>query len=459
MAHPPDPEELAQEKAYLNSLQGKSLGARIRGYGRFVGPGYLQSAMTLGGGTAAASLFAGAAFGYRLLWVAPLAMLMGIWMLSAVSHQTLSTGQRPYQAMAHFAGKPFALAWALGALLSSIIWHFPQYSLASAVLVDMGDVFGLPGLSPFAMGLVVLVWAVALSMLYGSSPALVRWYERLLKYMVWGIVFAFGAVVAKTGIINWGELGRGFLPLPLPGDHNAGTENAVAAVTVILSGLSAAVGVNMLFLYPYTLLARGWGREHRGLARFDLLTGMFLPYALATCLMILATANTLHANGEFSGTGLRPVEAARILGEVLGPTYGRVLFNFGILGMALSSITLQMLCAGFVCMELFGFEVGSRKYRLATLLPVPGFLGSILWADIAVWIAVPTNIVCGFLLPAAYFGFIKLQGNRDYLGEDFPRGGRGRLWLVGMVGITLFLTAFLAWYAVSKGPGYLEKLF
>ena len=169
MARPPDPVALERERAHLASLEGQSFVARTRGYLRLMGPGYLQSAMTLGGGTAAASLFAGAVFGYKLLWVAPVAMLFGVVMLSAVSWQTLSTGLRPFEAMRRFAGAPLAWAWALGALVASVIWHLPQYTLASAVLVDMGEVVGIGGLSPSAMSWVVLVWALALlsSFLFG----------------------------------------------------------------------------------------------------------------------------------------------------------------------------------------------------------------------------------------------------------------------------------------------------
>ena len=71
MAAPPDPAQLAAERAQLVELAGRPLGQRLRGYWRFVGPGFLQSAMTLGSGTAASCLFAGAVFGYQLLWVAP----------------------------------------------------------------------------------------------------------------------------------------------------------------------------------------------------------------------------------------------------------------------------------------------------------------------------------------------------------------------------------------------------
>jgi len=454
MATPPDPAALASERMALAALEGKSLGERVRGYWKLIGPGYMQSAMTLGGGTATSALFAGALFGYDLLWVAPVAMLLGVLMLSVIAHQTLSTGMRPFAAMCRYAGKPIAWGWALGALLASIIWHFPQYSLASACLVDMGEVVGVEGLSPSLMGFVVLAWALGLSYLYGGSPRLVRAYEQVLKFTVWGIILAFGAVVLKTGVEDFGALAAGFVP------GSFGEEsNGMAAFTLILAGLSAAVGINMVFLYPYSLLARGWGREHRGLARFDLWSGMFIPYILAASLITIAAANTLHIDPSYDGTKLAPVDFSHSLAQVVGPTLGRVVFNIGVLAMALSTITLHMLCTGFVCTEIFGLEVGGKGYRLATLLPVPGVLGSVYWSDIAVYLAVPTSIFCGLFLPLAYFGFIRLQMRRDYLGDDRPSGTSGRLLLAGMIVTTLFLTGMLAKGVYEKVPGYLEQLF
>ncbi len=443
MAHPPDPARLAAERAELTRLEGEPLAARVRYWSKLIGPGYLQSAMTLGGGTAASSLFAGALFGYALLWVAPVAMLLGVVMLSAVSWQTLSTGARPLPAMRKFAGRGFAWGWALGALLSSVVWHFPQYNLAAASLVDVGAVAGVEGLSPVAMAFVVLAWAVLLSFLYGRSARLVRVYERVLKYMVWGIVLCFLWVVVQTHT-DWGGVVRGFTAFEIPGERNG-----IRGAELVVSGLAAAVGVNMLFLYPYSLLARGWGREHRGVARFDLFAGMLVPYALATSLMVIATANTIHADGTFAAKSLPVSTAARVLGDVIGPS-GRVVFDLGLVGMALSSITLHMLTAGFVAMEWFGVPFGGRGYRLATLIPTPGVLGPLLWGNFAVWLAVPTTIVCGLMLPVAYVGFVRLQCSRRYLGDDRPRGVAGVAWVAGMVVATVVLVGFLAWYLVEK---------
>jgi len=450
---PPDPAALAAEEVWLQEQEQRGPWQRAWGFLRRGGPGYLQSALTLGGGTAATMLFAGAAFGYGLLWVAPVSMLLGIVIMAAVAHQTLSTGMRPFEAMRRYAGPVFAWGFAGGAVLSSIIWHFAQYSLGAAVIHDMGAAAGQE-IPQWMGGVLILAVAVAWAFAYGRSQTALRWFESSLKVLVWGIVGCFGLVVLKTGIADPAALLKGFIPFQFPE-----AANGVQASTVVVGGLAAAVGANMLFLYPYTLLARGWGRHHRRLARFDLIAGMFLPYMLATALMVIATANTFYyGDFEFTGTNLSPVQAAQALSGVVGEGLGRWIFNLGILGMAVSSIILQMVCCGFVATEVLGWRFGSARYRLACLLPAPGVLGAVLWKDIALWVAVPTTLLCGFMLPLAYLGFIKLQRSAAYQGSDLLRGPRATAWVGGMVLATLTLTVFLVWYAMTKGPAFMERL-
>ena len=251
---------------------------------------------------------------------------------------------------------------------------------------------------------------------------------------------------------DWGALAKGFFTFGIPSE-----KNGVEGWVLVLSGLAAAVGVNMVFLYPYSLLARGWGREHRRLARFDLYIGMLIPYVLASSLMVIAAANTIHPDPDFTASEIKPVQAAQSLDNVM--TGGRIIFDIGVLGMVLSTITLHMLCAGFVCAELFHWKIGSWKYRIATLIPAVGVFGPVFWAKYAVWLAIPTSILCGFLLPIAYVGFILLQKNKRYLGYDTPRGAKGATWLGAMTIVTAFFIVFLAWFAYTKGPGYFNNLF
>ncbi|MCA8975392.1 MAG: Nramp family divalent metal transporter, partial [Planctomycetes bacterium] len=325
MQAPPDPEQLAAEARHLEALDRGPFTARIRGWLELSGPGYLQAAMTLGAGTAVTSLYAGSVFGYRMLWVAPLGMLIGVLVFAALSHQTLSTGMRPLQAMARYAGKPFAMLWASGAMLASVIWHLPQYNLAASSTVDLLSVLGLGSVHPMAASAVLAVFAVLLSLNYGRTPALVRAYERVIKYMIWSVVLCMGWVVIRTDT-DWGAVLRGLVSFDLP-EH----DGEVSAVTVAVGGLAAAVGINMVFLYPYSLLARGWGRSHRGLARCDLLFGTLLPYVLAASLMAIAAANTLHAGGIAVSKVTAVDEMGRVLGNVMGPITGRVIFDLGVL--------------------------------------------------------------------------------------------------------------------------------
>ena len=119
---------------------------------------------------------------------------------------------------------------------------------------------------------------------------------------------------------------------------------------------------------------------------------------------------------------------------------------------------MQMLCSGFALCEMFGWKAEGPRYRLGLMLPAIGVLGSVFWNDVRLWLAVPTNVVCGFLLPIAYIGFIKLQRNRGYLGEDTPRGVLGWLWTAGMVVSTLVLCGFLGWFAWNEVPGWVAGL-
>lgn len=446
----------SEEIAALEALDAKPFFARTLGYLGRMGPGYMQSAMTLGGGTAFASIFAGAAFGYQLLWVAPLAMLLGIIVLSAVAHQTLSTEGNPFQAMKRHAGAFYAYGWAFGGIASSIIWQFAQYALASSMLVAVAASAGVE-VETWMMGVVALVWCVGVALLYDSRPSLVRLYENLIKGMVWFIIACFGLVVFQTGIPSPGDLLTGIIPFRIPGENQG-----VQGVTLVVSGLAAAVGANMVFVYPYTLQKRGWGRAHRRLARIDLVFGMWVPYAIAASLMVIASASVFYYGDPdlFVGKKIAPWQAAEVLAapDRLGPTVGMWVFGLGIVAMALSSITMQMLSSGFALCEMFGWEARGPRYKIGLLLPAIGVLGSVFWKDMALWVAVPTNVVCGFLLPVSYIAFIRLNRNRDYLGEDTPRGPLANLWTAGMIVSTTVLVAFLGWFVWDKAPGWIESL-
>ena len=444
-----EPQALAKEKAQLAELETKGLLQRWRGYSKMTGPGYLQSALTLGGGSAVASLFAGSYLQYGLLWVQPAAMLLGIIMLAAISHQTLSTGARPFSAIKVIFHPVLAWIWALGALTVTIIWHFPQYALAAGMTEDM--IKAATGWQPsggsqtvllIGFGLVFLVISTAITWNYGSGRNGVRFYERMLKGMVWMIIVTFAIVVVRRAIdggIEWGKVLKGFLPLEIPTDKRG--------VSIVMAAFAAVVGINSTFIFPYTLLARGWGKEHRGLSTFDLITGMFIPFCIITSLIIIAAGCTIYDPQIEDPSKLKPAEAAQVLQSAgLSVLVSRIVFGLGIIGMALSSITVHMLTCGFAACELFGVEPGGWRYKLACLLPIGGVSGVILWKYMGPWVAIPTSAVCGLLLPLAYIIFLVLNNSEKYLGLDKFTGPRAVMWNLAMLVALLASIASVCYY-------------
>lgn len=448
-----DPQALARERETLRALAGEGPVARFKGYFSLTGPGWLQSAFTLGGGSAVGSLYLGAHYGYELLWVQPLAMAVGIIMLAACAHQTLSTGMRPFAAMSRFVHPAVAWAWALATLVSNFVFHGAQYALAAGVIEDVTSLFS--GWTPqgavrtaflVSVGAVVLAVSIGITWNYGRGLRGTRLYERTLKVFIWLIILAFGLVVARgaaTGRIDWGALAAGYIPTSMPTD--------VQGVTTVMGAFGAAVGINMTFLFGYTLLARGWGPAHGGLARFDLGMGMFLPYAVITSLIVVAAASTIHGT-EFTPQQILPANVGVLIGSSgVGEFTGRVIFALGILGMVLSTITLQMIVAGFVVCELFGWEAHGLRYRLACLSMSPAFLGVVLWETMGTWVTLPAFTIGLVMLPIAYVGWFLLQNSDGLLGEDRPRGASAVRWNVAMtvaVSVTLVSAAYALWTRV-----------
>ena len=154
-----EPARLQREIAELQELESEPMFSRVGGYMRRTGPGLLQSAMTLGAGSAVASVVAGASFGYDLLWVQPVAMFLGVFMLAALGNVVLTTGERPYKAFARETNRFLIFLWALGSVIASVVWHFPQYGLAAGAARDLADLAGVACSVPNGEGGVVFTSA------------------------------------------------------------------------------------------------------------------------------------------------------------------------------------------------------------------------------------------------------------------------------------------------------------
>ncbi|MFK7911004.1 MAG: hypothetical protein AB8F34_10455, partial [Akkermansiaceae bacterium] len=64
-----------RELAVIESVENAPALKKFLAYAKLSGPGWLQGAITLGGGSLAGALFLGSTTGYGGMWIQPMAMI------------------------------------------------------------------------------------------------------------------------------------------------------------------------------------------------------------------------------------------------------------------------------------------------------------------------------------------------------------------------------------------------
>lgn len=488
-------ERVAADRERIERARAEGAAATLRTYVRLSGPGWLQSAITLGGGSLASALYLGVLTGTGLMWLQLLAMLLGVVMLAAISHVTLTTGKRPFGAICEHVSPVLGWGWILAVLLANLVWSLPQFSLGTAAITQnlLGGATGTG--AKVASSVAMLGVATAVIWAYDSGAKGVKIFEGVLKGMVGLVVVCFFGVVVTLSIkegIDWGGVFGGFVPNPSLLSEPAPAFDSFLAQAgaardwwaerivgqqrdVMIAAAATAVGINMTFLLPYSMLKKGWGRSFRGLAVFDLSTGLLIPYVLATSCVVIAASSQFHgelderlleADGGAPARLVKPFEGAlearanalpdvpvtdgdrrlsallvkrdafdlaKALEPLAGTGVARYVFGIGVLGMALSTIIILMLISGFTFCEMFDRPATGGFHRMGCLAAGIGVLGPFVWADAAFWLAVPTSVFGMVLLPVAYWAFIFMMNSRSLMGDGRPEGASRARWNTLMI--------------------------
>lgn len=454
---------IERDRQILQEAQAKGKIPTLGAFLRLSGPGFLQSAVTLGGGSLAGALFLGILGGPSLLWLQLMAIVMGVVMLSAISYVTLTTGERPFGLINKHVNPVLGWGWLIATCMANIIWCMPQFSLCYAALDKNLVPGGLSDSLGTKLGISFVLLLITSTVLFfnlkGGKTAKI--FDLLLKALIAAIVLCFFGVVIylnKEGLLDWGKIFSGFIPDFSQWTQASGDIREMLATlsdearvfweqkvvreqrAVMIGAAATAVGINMTFLMPYSILQRGWDRTFRGLARFDLGTGMAIPYILVTSCVVIAASQAFHGKADdaflssdpvtfqqsplFSGgtqdtllarirpdlAGTKfasmeegekesliaeiaalPEEEKRIasslvrrdafklssaLAPLLGADQANLVFGLGVFGMGFSTIIILMLINGYVFKEAFNQPQKGIYFVLGCL--VAGVFGA-LW--------------------------------------------------------------------------------
>lgn len=477
---------MSQELEHIEAIQKRGFLGRLGGYAKLTGPGWVQAAVTLGGGSLVGALYLGVIGGYQFMWLQPLAMLCGIIMLSAISYVTLSSEDRPFVAVKKNISPTLAWGWLVATVIANVVFCSAQFALGTdAAQNNLGIIPNSP--APYMITAVFAAGSLSLLWLSRQGGRASRIIDNVLKGLVAIVVIAFMGVVvvlAAKGAIQWGALAKGFVPdfsaLFKPtstyADAIAATGESAGFWTkyiadnqrnVIIGAFGSAVGINMTFLLPYSLKAKGWGRAHRELSFFDLALGLFVPFILATSFLVIATSSQFHARADGVHSemayhnvidkrladanpayALMPLEEkqlirddlpqadkdmgvmlaqrnARDLATSLVPFLGKnaqLIFGLGVLAMALSTMIVHMMMNGYAISEAFGRPGEKGIFMIGAAMPaLTGLLSPILWTgQTKTALVVPAAVIATTLLPIAYLIFILLMNSKKTLGPELP---------------------------------------
>jgi Mn2+/Fe2+ NRAMP family transporter len=499
----------------IKAIQGRNFLGRLAGYSKLTGPGWLQSAVTLGGGSLAGALYLGVIAGYSLMWLQPLAMICGVVMLIALAHVTLSSDATPFDSVKNSISPLLAWGWLGATIIADVVFCTAQSSLGVATIQQN---LGFNNINPYIITTTLSIIAFASASLYAMGSQAVAKLELMLKLLVAMVMLSFAAaagVLLFSGKVDLSALFIGLIPNPKSLFQPAASIQPLIDATGaaagywntyiadiqrdrIIAAFGTAVGINMTFLLPYTLIKRGWTKGHRELSRFDLVLALFIPFSIATALLVISSASAFHAqdadvldaNGQpfpsmeagyyktletrLDAMGTRPTEPesiraaanalpeaerrlaaalanrdAKQLATTLSPLMGErganVVFGIGILAMALSTMMVHMLMNGFAVSQAVGQPGATKPFIVGAAMPaLLAVFAPLAWSgDAKTALLIPAAVIATVFLPIAYLAILLLMNSKSILAKDDRASPLINLTMILAAGIATFASIWL----------------
>ena len=274
----------------------------LRRLAKLLGPGIIAVLSWLGAGDLITSSVAGANYGYAMMWVLAVSLLLRFLIVNIIARFQLCNNQGMSilegYAQLHPVFAWFMLGYALimGHLTNAYMLKGAGEALATLLHLDQ------PLLCSVAV--VIAVWLLVGRNFY----ALI---EGVMKVLLAVMTLAFITLAVMSGP-DLGGILRGTIGFSIPPD-----EGVHGALLVAVSVIGAVAGSIANFVHPYVMKEKGWtGPEHKRIQRNDLLFAVVVGIVINLAIWVVGVeilrpnglqVNTLNDLGTalelFFGTG------------------------------------------------------------------------------------------------------------------------------------------------------------
>jgi len=331
----------------IHSAEGSTVApsqSRISRLIKLLGPGIIAVLSWLGAGDLITSSVAGANYGYAMMWVLAVSLLLRYLIVNIIARFQLCNNQgmtilQGY-AQLHPVFAWFMLAYALlmGHLMNAYMIKGAGEALAMLLRIDY------PLLC--SMAVVLAVW-----MLVGRN--IYAMIEGVMKVLLAVMTLAFLALALMSGPDVAGIV-KGTIGFSIPAD-----EGVHGALLVAVSVIGAVAGSVANFVHPYVMRQKGWvGPQHKRIQRNDLLFAVFVGIVINLAIWIVG-AEILRPNGiEVKTLG----DLGKALEMFFGPI-GWYIFFIGVFATLFASISGKTTAFPMLITDAFQHVRPERRER------------------------------------------------------------------------------------------------
>lgn len=367
-----------------------------------LGPGFITANVDNDAGGIYTYSFAGARFGYLLLWT----ILPMTFALIVVQEMSARMGAVTGKGLSDLIREEFGLRVTFLMMVALVITNFFNVVAEFAGVATSLELFGLRPYYTVPLA-ALLVWLLVVK---GN-------YKTVEKIFLAASFFYLAYIVA--GILSRPKWDEALIRTVTPPAHSLFSDSAYLYLTVGIIG--ATIAPWMQFYLQSSIVEKGITVRQYRAARIDVFVGsIFAPIVAA--FIIVACAATLYVHG------LHQINSAADAAQALRPFAGAwasLLFAAGLFNASLFAASILPLSTAYTVCEGLGFESGVDKrfneapffYWLYTILIAAG-AGVILWPRFPLLkVVVFSQVLNGILLPFVLFFMLRLINKPDLMGS------------------------------------------
>jgi Mn2+/Fe2+ NRAMP family transporter len=412
-------------------------------YLRSFGPGFVVVLTWLGAGDVVDSATAGSKYGYALMWVLVLAVLLRFLFVSLIAKYQLCNQYR--EGVLDGLGRVHPWFPAVLAVVAVVMGH----AYGSYMCVGTGEAWkNITGHGQTWQW--AILWTVG-AVLLVFRPVYHRVEQVFLVLLALLSVSLLGTAIWVGPSV--GGIVEGTFAFELPAQSGSFSPLLVTGAI-----LGAVLGSMMNFVYPYFLEQKGWrGPQYRRVQLYDFLLGIGVMIVLNLAVWSLAAELLFPHKGK-----LKMEVLTLTLGAVLGPK-GKTLFYLGIFAAVYTSLIGQSL--GLASLASHGF----LRFRAGPGVALPDYRKHPVYQAVVLWCLVspliytapgmPDFVTLTLVVNAAQVMLVPflvgsiwwITAKSRYIGVEY----RNRWWENAMMAV---LFPVFVWGAFNSALSVLRKI-